>query len=338
MPSTVASLLASAGLESGGFVSWEEPVPENRPGVYIVSLAAAPQKISGIHATAPLSDAALDELLAACPDLTLDGEPRPAREQLAERIGSYWLSDECVLYIGLAGQPLSKRVGQYYRTPLGAAKPHKGGWWLKTLSVLRDLHVHYAVTPDCKDAEEDILRAFAAQVSEPSRAALPAGEPVMPFANLRDGDWRRRNHRISGATRGPPAGRKATASTSAAAAATAKRTPRSAARAAAGTLPAASGRAASGTPHHCSQRVTAKDIEAGQVRIPRGATKSLLPRERQDIAVRLRGRELNCRWDPRYGPPERSGVMRVGKAVARELLVLGDVLAVRARTESVILD
>ena len=32
-------------------------------------------------------------------------------------------------------QPLRTRVRQYYTTPLGAAKPHKGGWWLKTLAV-----------------------------------------------------------------------------------------------------------------------------------------------------------------------------------------------------------
>lgn len=212
MPSSITSLFAAVHLEPSGCVRWDEPVPEIRPGVYVVSLSSAPEKVDCIRATAPLSDAALEELPAVCPKLTLDGEPRPTREQLAERIGSYWLPDECVLYIGLAGQPLHKRVRQYYRTPLGAAKPHKGGWWLKTLSVLRDLHVHYAVTPDYKDAEERMLGAFAAGVSDASRAGLPAGDPVTPFANLRDGDWRRRNHRIQGATIGEPS----TAATSAA--------------------------------------------------------------------------------------------------------------------------
>lgn len=67
-----------------------------------------------------------------------------------------------------------------------------------------------------------------------------------------------------------------------------------------------------------SQTGTAKDIEVGQVRIPRGATKSMFPRDRETIVVFLHGRELTCRWDPRYGPPERSGVIRVGKQAARE--------------------
>ncbi len=332
------SLLASVGLQASGCVRWDEPVPENRPGVYIVSLTSAPDKVDCLHATAPLSDAELDELLAVCPNLTLDGEPHPSRQQLAKRIGSYWLPDECVLYIGLAGQPLRKRVRQYYKTPLGAAKPHKGGWWLKTLSVPGGLYVHYATTLDFKDAEERMLRAFAAGVSDASRAALPPGDPAMPFANLRDGDWHRRNHRIGGAVRGDPAAGTAAASTFTTRASVAKSKRKSVGSSAVSKPRVASNAAASVTPYHRSQNVTAKDIEVGQIRIPRGATKRLLPHERQDITVRLRGREMTCRWDPRHGPPERSGVLRVGKAAAREQLQPGDVLAVGVSAGTLRLD
>lgn len=45
-----------------------------------------------------------------------------------------------------------------------------------------------------------MLRTFAGNVSDATRSRLPADEPIMPFANLRDGDWRRRNHGIAGAT------------------------------------------------------------------------------------------------------------------------------------------
>lgn len=69
-------------------------------------------------------------------------------------------------------------------------------------------------------------------------------------------------------------------------------------------------------------------MEVGQVRLPIGASKSILPLARQDIVVVLRGRKLTCRWDPRYGERERSGVIRVGKAAAAALLAPGDVLAV----------
>lgn len=52
-----------------------------------------------------------------------------------DRLATFWLPDEVVLYIGLAGASVRKRVRQYYRTPLGDKRPHAGGWWLKTLTV-----------------------------------------------------------------------------------------------------------------------------------------------------------------------------------------------------------
>lgn len=333
MPSTIASLLASVGLQPSGSVRWGEPVPEVRPGVYIVSLTASTDAVDRTFATAPVSGQALDELLEVCPDLKLDGVPNSTRAELAARIGAYWLADECVLYIGLAGQPLRTRVRQYYTTPVGAAKPHKGGWWLKALAVLRDLHVHYAATSGFRHAEEEMLRTFASSASDTSRGAFPDGEPVMPFANLRDGHWRRRTHRITGATRA------AETSTSSPGTSRPRRTPPASRMSRAGSPASTTSPTDAGvTPQHHSQKVTANDIESGQVRIPRGATKEVLPHERQDISVWLRGRLLISRWDPRYGPPERSGVIRVGKGPAQDLLEPGDVLAVQVRDAAVELD
>jgi hypothetical protein len=113
---------------------------------------------------------------------------------------AFWLSDEVVLYVGLAGQPLRTRVRQYYRTPLGAKRPHAGGWWLKTLGVLDELWVHYAASPALKTAERRMLNAFAGAVSPGSRAALHDPERVAPFANLRTGEELIKRHGISGAT------------------------------------------------------------------------------------------------------------------------------------------
>jgi hypothetical protein len=65
--------------------------------------------------------------------------------------------------------------------------------------------------------------------------------------------------------------------------------------------------------------------------------KTVLPNDRADIAVVLRGRALGaCRWDPRYGPPERSGVIGVGRAAARELLAAGDVLVLTVASDGVV--
>jgi hypothetical protein len=90
--------------------------------------------------------------------------------------------------------------------------------------------------------------------------------------------------------------------------------------------------------HHRSRTLTATDIAVGQVRIPIAATKRLLPPSRQDISIVLRGRGLTCRWDPRYGVKERSGVIRIGKAGAVQLLGAGDALALTVRDGTVRLD
>ncbi len=47
----------------------------------------------------------------------------------------------------------------------------------------------------------------------------------------------------------------------------------------------------------------------------------------------LGGGELTGRWDPRYGEKERSGVIRIGRTAALELLHPGDMLGVSMRAD-----
>jgi hypothetical protein len=111
-----------------------------------------------------------------------------------------------VLSIGRASRSVRKRVRAYYRTPVGAEKPHAGGWWLKTLTVLPELYVHFAATEDYIEAEKAMLREFTKRVSSKSKAALHDSERPMPFANRKDGDDLRKRHRISNDTGRMPAG------------------------------------------------------------------------------------------------------------------------------------
>lgn len=162
MPSSVRRLFAAVDLEPEGCVPWRSPLPEKRSGIYVVSLTSNARSVSGGLPRCPVNKAALDEFLRICPALTLDGN-RPTRSRLGSRLGAYWLPDETVLYIGLAGTSLRERVRSYYVTPLGASKPHKGGWWLKTLANLDRLYVHYAASENVKNDET--------RCSEPSRHA-----------------------------------------------------------------------------------------------------------------------------------------------------------------------
>ena len=70
-----------------------------------------------------------------------------------------------------------------------------------------------------------------------------------------------------------------------------------------------------------TQRVTARDIEVGRIRVPIGDSKSAFPPNAQSIRLDLRGQAMESRWDPRVGPDqERSGVLGVDKAVLEELV------------------
>ena len=197
MPSTVRSVLRAAGINPEGVVPWGTPPPLDRPGVYLVALNEHAEGRSKASAC-PLSQAALENLLSVRPELRVDGV-LPDAQMLADRVSRFWLPDETVLYIGLAGTSVRGRVTQYYRTPLGARKPHAGGWFLKLLANLESLHVHYAACSDPEAAESRMLRHFCEQVSAEARAALFDSAHPFPYANLEWPHGIRKAHGITGA-------------------------------------------------------------------------------------------------------------------------------------------
>ncbi|MDQ6838371.1 MAG: hypothetical protein M3137_08600 [Actinomycetota bacterium] len=164
MPSTAAELFAAAGLHPIGAVRWNTTLGETGPGNYIVALTKDAHTLTGTLPDCPLNHGQLGHLLDVRPELRLAGS-RPSVDELAALLQAFWMPDEVVLYIGLAGTSLRKRVGQYYRTPLGAKRPHAGGWWLKTLSVLGGVWVHYAPNPENDRAEVAMLQRFSTGLS-----------------------------------------------------------------------------------------------------------------------------------------------------------------------------
>lgn len=87
-----------------------------------------------------------------------------------------------------------------------------------------------------------------------------------------------------------------------------------------------------------TQRVTANDIAAGIVRVPR-PSKRFFPDQQCRISIMLRGVDLDdVRWDPRFGPDqERSGVIGIGKKAAADLAE-GDEFRITATDGGVRLD
>lgn len=317
MPTTIVDAFSAAGLARRGVVKWGTKPDASDSGVYIVALTASPDSFDGQLIDAPLEAAEFQRWLDACPELTLDGN-RPTPQQLTARIRRFWIPDEVILYIGLAGTSLSERVGQYYKTPIGKRSPHAGGYFLKLLSDRNQLWVHYAECSNFEAAERRMLQRFCANVSRDSMQALHDPTHPFPFANLESPRGTRKVHGLHGA-RGP---KRKTPNVGA---------PRS--------KTSVHGLASVARQDYTTQRITAHDLHRGQIRIPSkgaSATKSLFPPRKESIHVILGGRLVSGKWDPRMGPDrERSGVLRVGE-VLRKLVREDDVLRAAAGEDGIV--
>lgn len=320
MPSSVNSVLAAAGLKPDGVVSWGTRVPAKSSGIYVISTESDATIEGREPVRAPIDLSAVRQLLSARPELTVDSR-RPTADELAQRLSEFWLPDESVLYIGLATS-LGKRVSQFYQTPLGARRPHAGGWFLKTLHNLEELYVYWSEATDIAAAERRAINSFVTRVSTPTLFQLRDPDHPFPFANLEWPPGTRKRHGIKG-TRAPlnqggggGTPRPIVAQPGESRANGANITGREAALTGTSEL---TGR---------TQVLTAADIAAGRIRVPR-STKYLLPSEKSQLDVVFKGTPLRARWDPRLGPRERSGTIGVGRSVLEAKGKAGEVLHIR---------
>lgn len=193
---SAASLLASAGLTPTSTVAWGIRPAVTGPGVYVISLHADPANGAGLP-TAPIDPDAVRALLAARPELTHRGR-RPDPQALAAALAAMFPPDQPVLYVGKATNT-AHRLAQYYRTRIGARSPHAGGWPLKMLTVLDQVHIHAVATPDPGRVEKALLATFMAAVPAHDRQGLSDPAMPLPYANLDNGAAVRKNHGIDGA-------------------------------------------------------------------------------------------------------------------------------------------
>jgi hypothetical protein len=149
---TVRELFERHGLLASGPVSWGEPIPCDRPGVYVVTLS---------------------------PDIAWNnGIPAPA--ELDSALRERWLPKQPILYIGKAGGPgskstLHKPIGQFTRHQHGDRSPHRGGEDVKLLLPHRQLWLFWApVLTEPRAVEGQMLVAFSEEAGR------------RPFANRRD--------------------------------------------------------------------------------------------------------------------------------------------------------
>jgi hypothetical protein len=138
------------------------------PGVYLVSTPKDPDTVNG-PSTCLFSESRVTELLLVRPGIKVAGAPADVGS-LLRALRALWPEGESVLCVGLAERSVARRVGQYFSTPIGARRPHAGGWPIKMLADLGDLHLHVAAADAPGAAEEAALRAFMVGVTDHARA------------------------------------------------------------------------------------------------------------------------------------------------------------------------
>ncbi len=93
VPSTVADIFAASCASPSGVERWRMPPTPPTPrtalatGIYVVALTDQLDSRADALAEPPISETAIDELLTARPELTLD-RTRPTREHLIERLAA----------------------------------------------------------------------------------------------------------------------------------------------------------------------------------------------------------------------------------------------------------
>lgn len=288
MPLSIRELFAAADLSPSGVVQWGELALPNVPGVYCVSWSADAEATRVNRDIYVPSASAYSDLLSVCPRASVDGV-LATPSTLTERIGRFWIPNEPVLYIGMAGTSIRTRVGQYYSTKLGARAPHAGGWWLKTLENLDQLYVHFASSNDASTREQSMLAAFAASIGPGHHRQLFDTERVAPFANIDVGNGLHKRHGLSN-----------------------YKVPAQSASIVEYIEPI-DGSSADSTVQ--SQPVTDKDRMRSELRIPSEA-KHAFPDVTTQLQVILDGVRFNVLWRPNGS---RSGTIGVGAAYMRGL-------------------
>ncbi len=286
-PSTsAADLLRSIGLEVDGPARWGSKPTSRSPGIFVVETPAASD-------SAPIDIDEVRRWLERVPDLRLDGE-RPTQTTLAERLRSFWVPGQSLLYVGRTSKSLSARVASLYATELGHARPHPGGYWLKTLRDQSRLRLWWAETDAPEEYEDELIEIFASAIPEDIRRQLPEGAPLLPWANLDSPTGPTRETGVQSALlsvevtptktsnvkRSDRSGRKRSAPAASGAARSPRRT---AAKAASG-----NGAAAASPPREAPTHVTAQGLVAMQAELGRLKTE-----ERPQVVDRVKNaREL----------------------------------------------
>lgn len=199
MATTINELIKYFNLPKSKMVQWNEKIPTEKEGIYIVSLSGDPGLNNGILNTIPISKDIIDKWIKKVNGFEIDKELTFDRDKIVERLSQFWLPDESIIYIGKAsirsnGNGIGNRVKEFYNTDYGEKRPHAGGHWIKALTVLNKLKVHYILCDNSGEIEIKLLKYFIDNVSGESKQILRDKELMLPFGNLELKKGQIKNH------------------------------------------------------------------------------------------------------------------------------------------------
>lgn len=201
MTVTVSDLLDSVDLQPQGRILWSEMNSWLRrsrstsPGVYFVSLSKSPDSIHDTIPTAPICLKAVQNWINRVPNLKIDGHRPISPEEIVLRLQEFWLPNENILYLGNSGN-IKRRIGNLTSHEMGDRSSHRGGHWIRLLSNLDDLYIHYAYTSNQSNTAKKLLEEIKTKVYKDIDKNSRVASCAIPFANI-DGPGCRKKHGLS---------------------------------------------------------------------------------------------------------------------------------------------
>ena len=199
MAVTVEEIFNKVGIKEFDTLKWGEikkhSIP-NKPGIYVIALPHEKQELE-------VDKKVIEDWMKKSENLSVGGEA-DTPSALIKELKSHWKPNATILYIGQTStsvKGLKKRLIDFYRHKPGNSGSHSGGYWIKLLSDLDNLHVHYAACDNSYEKEFKMLMYFAMKLAKKESILDIEGlGKYLPFANLTaDID---KEHRIKGAVKG----------------------------------------------------------------------------------------------------------------------------------------
>ena len=186
MSITVEQLVKTSGLNPARLRSykWGEGIESTSRGVYIISTSKDILALEPYFEAAPFNNASILNWIEKDDKLKIDGKPATLLN-IKEKLESFWLADETILYIGKSNSKMGIRqhLSRIYNLGLGNEHRITTASWVKTLNILNDLYVHYISCNHPDEKKLELISTFNLQLSKKSKKKLKSKAYENPFAN-----------------------------------------------------------------------------------------------------------------------------------------------------------